>query len=345
VVVPALRPSVLAGSLLVALYVISDFGAVSLMQYPTLTRSIYLRYETLFDRTSAAALALILVAMTALVLLLEGRLQGRAAYYRSSPGAAREATPVRLGRWRWVALGAALAPVGLFLLLPLAVLGYWASQSTSLGTPVEIAWRAAANAAVVSAVAAGAAVVAALPIALLAQRHRSLSTRTLEGLAYAANALPGIVIALSLVYFGARYATFAYQTLGLLVFAYVVRFLPQALAGISSSLRLVNPRLEEAARSLGRGPAAVALTVTARVAQPGLLAGAALVFLSALKELPATLLLRPIGFETLATEIWTATSIGSYSEAALPALLLIVLAGPFLFLLMRTRRIDTATPG
>jgi iron(III) transport system permease protein len=146
------------------------------------------------------------------------------------------------------------------------------------------------------------------------------------------------VIALSLVFFGARYLTPLYQTLALLVFAYVVRFFPQALSGVESSLERVNPRLEEAARGLGRGPVATALQVTVPLVRSGLLAGAALVFLSAMKELPATLLLRPIGFDTLATEVWRFTSVGAYSQAALPALLLIGVSAPFLYLVSAERR-------
>ncbi len=343
--VPALRPPILAGSLLVALYTLSDFGAVSLMRYPTLTRSIYLRYETLFDRTSAAALALVLVAMTAVLLALESRFRGSASYYRSAPGAARQPSAIRLGHWRWPAAVLGFGVVSIFLLLPLAVLGYWVAQAAPLGSPIDVAWHAGRNAVLVSAVAAALAVVGALPIAFLSQRHPALWTRTLERLSYASNALPGIVIALSLVYFGARYATFAYQTLSLLVFAYVVRFLPQALAPVGSSLGMVSPRIEEAARGLGRRPLAVLVTITARLARPGLLAGGALVFLSAMKELPATLLLRPIGFDTLATEIWTATSIGAYSEAAPAALLLVVLAGPFVYLLAARRAWEIGAPG
>ena len=118
------------------------------------------------------------------------------------------------------------------------------------------------------------------------------------------------------------------------MFAYVVRFFPQALAGAHGALLRVDPRLEEAARGLGRSPRSAFVSITAPLVAPGLLAGATLVFLSAMKELPATLLLRPIGFETLATEVWSATGVGSYSQAAVPALVLIVLAAPVVWLLI-----------
>jgi iron(III) transport system permease protein len=139
------------------------------------------------------------------------------------------------------------------------------------------------------------------------------------------------------VFFAARYAPWVYQTLTLLVIAYVIRFLPQALAALENALRGISPSVEEAARSLGRGEAAVLARVTLPLARSGLGAGAALVFLSAMKELPATLLLRPIGFDTLATSIWRETSVAAYSQAAPAALLLIALSAPFLLLLWRDR--------
>ena len=345
VTLPALRPSIAAGSLLVALYVLSDFGAVSLMQYPALTRAIYLQYEALFDRDPAVVLALVLVALTALVLAAESRFRRRARYHRSTATAARRSRVVELGRWRWPAVAFCGAVVGAFLVLPLAVLAYWTWEAIPLGRPVDLAWRAAANSALASAAAAAVAVAAALPVVFLSARHPASWTRLLERASFTANALPGIVVALSLVFFGARYAGVLYQTLALLVFAYVVRFLPQALAASGSALRTVNPRFEEAARGLGRGPLASMWLVTAPLVRPGLLAGAALVFLSAMKELPATLLLRPIGFDTLATEIWTATSIAAYSEAAPSAFLLIAISAPFVYLLVGRRGAELASPG
>ena len=100
----------------------------------------------------------------------------------------------------------------------------------------------------------------------------------------------------------------------------------------------MNPRLEEAARGLGRSPLGALESRNRALARPGVLAGAALVFVSAMKKLPATLLLRPIGFDTLATEIWTLTTVGAYSRAALPALVLIAVSAPVLFLLSAERR-------
>jgi iron(III) transport system permease protein len=340
VTLPSLRPAIAAGSLLVALYVLSDFGVVSLMDYPALTRSIYLQYQALFDREPAAILSLVLVALAALVLVLETRFRRRARYHRASPGAGRAATPVELGAWRWPAFGFCVLVVSAFLVLPLAVLVYWTSQATPINGGLDVPWREAANSLLASVLAAAVATLAALPVAFLPRRHPARWTRGLERLSFTANALPGIVIALSLVFFGARYGGFVYQSLAILVFAYVVRFLPQALAATGAALQTVDPRVEEAARGLGHGTLAILVRVTAPLIRPGLAAGAALVFLSAMKELPATLLLRPIGFDTLAIEIWTATSVAAYSDAAPPALLLVAVSAPFVYLLAARQGAD-----
>jgi iron(III) transport system permease protein len=345
VTLPVLRPSLGAGALLVALYTLSDFGAVSLMQYSSLTRAIFVQYRTLFDRTPAAVLSLVLVLLTVVVLLLEAYSRGRGRYHRPSPGAARAAQPVSLGGWRWPALAYCTGIVGFALALPLAVIGYWLERALSLDRDLGGVLGPALNSVLVSALAAGAAVAAALPVSLLATRYRPRWARVPERLAYSSNALPGIVIALSLVFFAANYAGFVYQTLALLVFAYVARFLSQAVAGTHSALLGVDPHLEEAARGLGKSPRRAFVTVTAPLVAPGLLAGAALVFLSTMKELPATLLLAPIGFETLATEVWTATTVAAYSRAALPALLLVVFSAPFVYLLTTRRRPEVDAPG
>lgn len=345
VTLPALRPAVAAGGLLVALYVLSDFGVVSLMQYPALTRAIYLAYGALFDRDPAVFLALLLVALSAVVLLAESLVRRRGRYGRATATAARQPRLVALGKWRPIALAYCILTTAIFLALPVSVLAYWSWQAVEVGRPLEVAWSAAVNSALASALAAAVAVVAALPLVVLAQRHPVWWTRTLERSAFVANALPGIVIALSIVFFGARYGGVLYQTLALLVFAYVVRFLPQALAATGSALQSVNPRFEDASRSLGHGQLSTLARITAPLVRPGLLAGAALVFLSAMKELPATLLLKPIGFDTLATEIWQATAFADFSAAAPSALLLIVISTPIVYLLVGRPGSEHAAPG
>ncbi|OGO16525.1 MAG: hypothetical protein A2Z02_07495 [Chloroflexi bacterium RBG_16_48_7] len=225
------------------------------------------------------------------------------------------------------------------LIMPVSILSYWLVRGFSAG---EALWQTAGyalNSAYVSGLAAVVTAIAAISIAVLDVRYPSLLSRMLERITYIGFALPGIVIALALVFFGANYATPVYQTLVLLVFAYAVLFLPQTVGSVRSSLLQVSPRLEEAARSLGRTPLQTLAAVTLPLVRPGILAGAGLVFLTTMKELPATLLLSPIGFKTLATSIWSATSEGSFARAALPAVVLILLSSvPMAVLTIRGKR-------
>jgi len=333
VTLPTLRPSLAAGSLLVALYVLSDFGVVSLMGYPTLTTGIYVRYESLLAVESAAILALALVALALAVVFVASRWRPRGANYRTTPGAGRAIRTVSLGAWRWPALAFCSLVVGLFLLLPLAVLIWWTVTADPVTGRAGIAWSAAMSSAWVAAASAIVAAIVALPAALLAWRHPSPLSRWLERLTLLPSALPGIAVALALVFIGARIGSPLYQSIGLLLIAYVIRFMPYSLASTGAALASVSPRLEEAARSLGRNQLSTTTAVILPLARSGILAGAALVFLSTVKELPATLLLRPIGFETLATTIWKGTEVGAYSVVAPSALLLIAIATPLVYLL------------
>ncbi|MEE8373359.1 MAG: iron ABC transporter permease [Dehalococcoidia bacterium] len=339
ITLPQLRPAIAAGGLLVALYTLKDFGAVSLLRYETFTWAIYLQYQTSFDRMAAAALSLVLVVVAVIILVTEVRTRGRSQYHRSTVGVARPPACTRLGRWRWPALGFCAMIVLVALIMPISVLSYWLVRGVSAGEPLNVVWSSALNSGYVSGLAAAATVVAALPVAILAVRYSGRISALLERVSYVGFALPGIVIALALVFFGANYATPIYQTMGLLILAYVIMFLPQAVGPIRSSLLQVSRRVEEAARSLGRSPLQVLATVTLPLVRPGILAGAALVFLTTMKELPATLILSPIGFKTLATSIWSATSEGFFARAAVPALLLILVSSvPMALLVMRERR-------
>jgi iron(III) transport system permease protein len=339
VILPQLGPAIGAGGLLVALYVLSDFGAVSIMRYESFTQVIYTSYRSSFDRVGAASLATMLVAVTLVVLWLEGRTRRRgAAYQRGGPGAARRAAPVPLGRWRWAALGLCCAVVGLALVLPVGMLVYWTTSALAGDVDWAELLGASGNSLLAGLLTALVAAACAIPVALLAARHPGRPARLVEGGTYAAHALPGIVVALALVFFGTRVVLGLYQTLAMLVGALVVLLLPLAVGATRASLLQVPPRLEEAARALGRSPLGAFATVTAPLARGGVLAGAALVFLTAVKELPATLILSPIGFDTLAAEVWQAVRLGSYEGGAMASLVLLaVSAVPLAILTARDR--------
>jgi iron(III) transport system permease protein len=338
VTLPQLRPAITAGALLVALYSLSDFGAVSLLQFDSFTRAIYVQYRASFDPTLAAVLAMMLVACTAAVLLAEARLRGRARYHRSGAGARRRATTVELGHWRWPALAFCTIVVGLAVFVPLGTILFWLARGLSAGEPMSLVLDAAANSVVASGLAATLAVIASLPVALLAVRHRGAIGALVERATYAGFALPGIVIGLALVFVAARWMPWIYQTLPLLLIAYLVRFAPEAVGITRASLLQVSPRVEEVARTLGRGHGAVLREVTLPIIRPGLLTAGALVFLTAMKELPTTILLAPTGFDTLAVRIWSATSEGFFSRAAGPALLMMLVAALSLGFVLRGER-------
>ena len=339
VTLPLLRPGIAAGGLLVALYTLSDFGAVSLLHYETFTWAIFVQYDSALDRTLGAGLSLVLVVLALWVIALELVSRGRARFYSSSSSAIRPPTIVPLGRLKWPAVGFCSSITAVSLVAPMSVLGYWVARGISAGEPFNLVWEAIGNSIYVAALAATSAVVAALPIAALTVRYPGLLSGLLERLSYIGFALPGIAIALALVFFGARYAPPLYQTTGLLLIAYLVLYLSPALGAVQTSLLQISPRLEEAARGLGNSPIRAFSSVTLPVAKPGLLAAWALVFLLVMKELPATLILSPIGFTTLATSIWSAASEAFFARAALPALLLIAASAvPLTFLMLRERR-------
>jgi iron(III) transport system permease protein len=338
VTLPNLRPAIAAGSLLVALYTLSDFGAVSLLRYNSLTRAIYTGYLSSFDRSLASLLSLLLVVLTILLLVAERRSRGRARYYRSSAGVLRRGNRLPLGRLKWVALAFCGLVVGAALIAPTGVITYWLVRGLMAGESLRPVWQAALNSMKAGTLAAIAAMILALPIAYYQVRYPGRWSTGVYQSVYTGYALPGIVIALSLVFFGANYATVLYQTLAMLIFAYVVRFLPQALGNVQTSLLQINPRIEEAGRSLGLNRRAVFWRITVPLLRPGMLAGAALVFLTTIKELPVTLLLGPTGFQTLATQIWSATDEAFFARAAAPSLLLLAVSALSILLLFSQER-------
>ena len=340
VTLPQLKPSIAAGSLLVALYTLSDFGAVSLMRYNTFTFTIYQQYESSIDRSIAAVLSLVLVAMAVVILMAEGYTRGRQRYYRSGAGAAREPAAVKLGRWRWVAMASFGTVLALALALPTGMLAFWLARGVSAGEPLLLLWSATLNSVYVSAAAALVTVAMAIVMAVLLVRYPTRLNRVLEPVGFTGYALPGVVVALALVYFGAQYARPLYQTHWLLIFAYAALFFPVALGSVRAALLQVSPRLEDAARGLGHNPLRVMLRITAPLMRSGVIMGAALVFLLTMKELPATLILGPVGFKTLATAVWSASSEAFFAQAAAPALMLILMSSvPMTLLVMREKRV------
>lgn len=335
VTLPILVPAIAAGSLLAVLYALSDFGVVSLLQFDSFSRAIYVQYRASFDRSLAAILALMLIALTLAVTWAEARLRRRAGVYAGLDRARRPPVVVPLGRWRWPALAFCAVLVALALGVPTATITWWLVRGTAQGASIELAADGALNSFTLGAAAAIGSILLVIPIGLLVARYPSRLVSLIERATFTGYALPGIVIALAVVFIATSTVPVLYQTVALLAIAYAVRFLPQTVGGVRSALVAYGPRLEEAGRTLGDGPVRAFLRLTVPFLRPAFVAGGALVFLTTVKELPMALLLGPIGFDTLATQIWDAASGGFYARAAGPAAILLLFSAGSVALLLR----------
>ena len=336
ITLPLLLPAIGSGAILAALYTLSDYGGVALMRHNTLTVSIMTNYQTSIDRTAGAALSMLLVVFAVLLLAIEASIRGRRRYDDASGGVGRTNREVRLGWWTAPALIFTLLPVIAGVVIPLAVLLEWFVRGTTKGLEGSPILLPLWNSLQASGLAAVATIVLALPVAFVTVRYRTWLSDVFEKAVYIGFGLPGVVVALSLVFFAVNFALIAYQTLLLLVFAYAVLFLPVALGSLRSGLLQINPRLEEAAQSMGRTQLQAFVRVTLPIMMPSIFASAALVFLLTMKELPATLILGPTGFDTLATSIWSASSEAFFTRTAASSLILIAAAGiPTAWLVLR----------
>jgi iron(III) transport system permease protein len=335
VALPILLPAITGGALLAILYALADFGSVSLLQFDSLSRAIYVQYRATFDRSLASVLSLILAALALGVALLEARVR---AARPPAVARARERPlpPFLLGRWRWPAFAFCAAVIVLALVLPVGTLVAWLVRGLANDEPLRLVPAAAWNTLVAAGVAGAVSLALAAPIALLVARWPGRVSAAIEGATLASYALPGIVVALAVVFLATGLLPFAYQTFALLALAYAVRFLPQALHPLRDGLRSISPSLEESARVLGRRPLGAFWSITLPLLRPGLVAGAALVFLTTAKELPMTLILAPTGFRTLATQVWGAVGDGFFARAAPSALLLVGLSLVSVAFLIRT---------
>lgn len=320
VVLPRVVRSIAAGALLAALYALSDFGTPAILQLDTFTRVIFVEYNA-FGLSQAAMLSIQLLVIVGLVLFVESTIKGNTE---------------RPGRqlWLWpnawqklLMLSATLPIIGLAIVLPLGIFLVWLVREGAGDFDMSLAW----NSAYASFLAALAAVALALPVA-----HAAISGkagRLMERITYFGFGVPGIVMGTALVYVGLQLPVL-YQTLGLLVLAYVLRFLPLAVGSVRTTAERLDPSLVKAARVLGASPKEAFWRITVPLTYRGMIAGAALVFLEAMRELPATLMLGPTGFETLATYMWRVYEAGYFGMAAIPGLLLVLLSGVGLALML-----------
>lgn len=354
VALPLARPSIAAGTALALMEALADFGTVAIYGYPTFTVAIYRVWFGMFNRQAATELASVLIFFTLSLYLLERAVRGRARFYQTE-GTVRPTTPKILRGWKaWAASGVVSLVVAAAFVLPVAQLLAWTVSALEYDDRYpEFLFNTLVLSVTAAMLAVGAAVVVAYGLRL--GRYRVVAT--FARIASMGYALPGSVIAVGvlapLAFLDHTLDAFLQRTLGVssgllltgsmvgLVFAYLVRFLAVSYQTVEASLVKITPNMDMAGRSLGVRRAGVLWRIHLPLIRRGLSAAAILVFMDVMKEMPATLLLRPFGYDTLAIRVWQLTSESFWEAAALPALT-IVAAGilPVLVLIRsRTRSI------
>ncbi|MBM4123911.1 MAG: iron ABC transporter permease [Nitrospira sp.] len=334
VTLPLLRPAIVAGLSLVILYVVSDFGAVSLLRYQTFTYAVYQQVTGRYDQTAAAVLSLLLVLFALIFLIAERWFRRRSRFYQTT-GRYRTAPRTRCGPLGTTLITAYLALVlGASFGVPAWLLVQWTASAAAEGAVDARFFGFVWNSVALSGLAATAAVLIGTPLAYLASRWPSkLNVACLQA-AYAGYVLPGPVAALAILVLASHLIPFWYGTVLVLIIAYVVHFLPAGLQTMEPALQQITPNLEEASRSLGLSTFSTLRHVTLPLVKGGFIAAWVLMFLQCIKELPATLLLRPVGFDTLAVRVWLEASEEYFQLAAPSALLIVIVALPALLLLV-----------
>lgn len=334
VTLPLLRPSIVAGLALVVLYVVSDFGAVSLLRYQTLTYAVFQQMTGRSDNQAASILSILLVVLALFFLLTERWFRQKSRFYQTT-GRYRAPQRIQCGWGYSVVLTACLATVVSFAFgIPTSLLVTWSLSAEALAVLDTRFFGFVWNSALLSTLAATAGVCIGLPLAYLASRKPTwLNTGCLQA-AYAGYVLPGPVAALAVLVLCLKLMPFFYGTVVVLIVAYVLHFLPAGLQSLEPSIQQITPNIEEAARTLGLPVRDIWRRVTLPLIRNGVIVAWVLIFLQTMKELPATLLLRPVGFDTLAIRVWLEAS-EEYYQLAAPSALLIVLVGlPALLLLL-----------
>jgi iron(III) transport system permease protein len=336
---PLARPSLAAGVSLAMMEALADFGTVAIFGYRTFTEAVYRVWHGMFDRVAATQLAALLMLFAFLLLALERALRGRARFVQSQrrgPGV----TPVALPGWRgWAVTGACAAVLGLAFVVPVGRLLLWAATTGTTSGSLSGFPGLLGNTVWLAGLAALTTGLLALILGYAARLRPTRAVRLAAQFAGMGYALPGAVIAVGVLVPVALVdhvlATLAEVALGrpagmvvtgsaaALLFAYVVRFLSVGLQTVEAGLGRIAPSLDDAARSLGASPGGVVGRIHLPLMRNSLLAASVLVFVETMKEMPATLLLRPFGLDTLAVTVWERTAESLWAEAALPALAIV----------------------
>ncbi len=331
VVMPQLRPALYGGLLLVALDALVEFDAFVAFKYQTFTLDIYAQYQVSFSASGAAALSFFSVVLCVIVLVGESRLRGGAEYTRISHGARRATDRYDLGRATPAVLLGFTAFVAVSLGIPVGMLVYWFTQSSSAAlsgasASLHYLWPATLTSVLLGVGSALVAILLALPIAVLAVRYKGRLTTLLERSVYLSFALPDLVAAVALAYAASHLVHALYGSVALLVLAEAMLFVPFAVVALRSTLGLLEPALEDTSRSLGLGPLRTLWRVTVPLARPGFAAAGVLVFAFALGDLSTAQVLLPPSMYTLGTQFSANARTVAYAAAAPYAAVLVGLA-------------------
>ncbi|HEY7608810.1 MAG TPA: iron ABC transporter permease [Alphaproteobacteria bacterium] len=354
VALPLARPSIAVGAALALMEALNDFGAVQHFGVDTFVTAIYRVWLARGDATGAAQLALLLILFVVALVWIERASRGRAAFMHMSQRY-RPLPAYELKGWRGLgAVAFCFVPIFLGFLLPAAALGAWAIDQWSAAVDARF-WRLAFNSFVLATGAAILCVILGGGIAYALRRRRE--SRMLKGAAGIVGlgyAVPGAVIAVGVALVLGGFDRLVNSLSGgaslwlsgglfALYFAYAVRFLPIALGAVESGFTRVTPHMDDAGRMLGYGPGGVFRRIHAPMLKGSLLTAALLVFVDVMKELPATLMLRPFNFDTLAIRTYEFASDEQLKLAA-PAALAILAVGIVPVILL-SRAIAKARPG
>lgn len=317
-------PAIWAGSLLVALYVVSDFGAVAAMRLETFTWVIYGAYRAGFNPTRAATLSLVLIALALVLIVFERTFRTRVTQ-RLGAGTARSTVRRAPVAMMAPALAVSIMSLGFGIGVPVVSSISWMRNGTAT-TNWSNVFETITSSLWIGLLTGVASLLLALPVGILIARFKGRLADVTEGAVFVTHSLPGIVVALSVVYVGINLVRPLYQQLPLLIFGQVIIFLPLVVGAVRTSIEQSRVALEDVSRSLGMSRMETLRRVTIPLAIPGIAAGSALAMLGAMKELPTTLVLRPTSVETLATSIWKYSVVSDFGAVGPYALALMLLA-------------------
>ncbi len=351
---PLARPALASGLALALMETLADVGTVSVFSYDTFSTAVYRVWFGMLDRTAASQIALVLILFAAALVATERFARRRAAHTVSD---ARRTRRIEVSRGKqWLSTGICTAVLGVAFVLPATMLVVWTVRSVRAGTVASTYPTLVANTLTIAVAAAAITVGAALLLAYTARQLRSRKLRALTAVALLGYAIPGSVVAVGVLLvlafadriagaiIGSPPAFLITSSVVALLFAYTVRFVAAAYYPVQAGLARISPAIDESARALGASPRRILREVHAPMLRGSLVAASILVVVEVLKELPATMLIRPFGFQTLAVEVWERTNDAMWIEAAPPSLAIVTLGALLVGWLTRTGARQRALP-